>query len=72
MADENDTLFIDNDEAVETEFPDGRGDLMELLLGMSPGVARVRLELGDGQILDLEITQLTPPVWRSEYVSSIE
>jgi hypothetical protein len=71
MADENDTLFIDNDEAVETEFPDGRGDLIELLLGMSPGVTRVGPELSDGQLRYMEITHLTPPVWRSEYISSI-
>jgi hypothetical protein len=72
MANQDDPLFIDNNKAVESEFPDGGGDLTELLLGMPAGVAWVGLQLADGQMSDTKITHLTPPIQRPKYIISIE
>jgi hypothetical protein len=58
MADQDDPAFIDNDNAVESEFPDGSGDLTKLLLRMPPGVARVGFQLGDGPMVDVKITHI--------------
>jgi len=72
MANQDDPLFIDNNKAVESEFPDGGGDLTELLLRMPAGVAWVGLQLTDGQMSDMKITHLTPPIQKAKYITSIE
>jgi len=72
MANQDDPLFIDNNKAVESEFPDGGGDLTELLLGMSAGVAWVGLQPADGQMSDVKITHLGASDTEDKYIISIE
>src|SRR6185437_12059799 len=58
MADQDDAVFVDNNNTVESEFPDGAGDLTELFLRMPPGIARVGFQLSDGQMINVKITHL--------------
>src|SRR4051794_25687715 len=55
MPDQDDAVFIDHDQAVEPELPNRGRDLTKLLLRVPPGIARVRLKLGDGQMPDRKI-----------------
>jgi hypothetical protein len=41
MTNQDDVVFIDDDDAVEAEFGDGGRDLVQLLVGMSAGVLRL-------------------------------
>jgi hypothetical protein len=46
--------LVDQDRIDEAELLDAVGDLLDLLLGMGTGIARIRLEIRDGDMLDLK------------------
>jgi hypothetical protein len=57
MASEDDALVVDQDRYREAKVLDALGDLMQLPVGVGPGILRMRLEVGDRALSDLEISE---------------
>jgi hypothetical protein len=57
MASEDDALVVDQDRYREAETLDALGDLMQLPVGVSSGILRMRLEVGDRTLRDLEVPE---------------
>jgi hypothetical protein len=53
MTGDQDTLLIDQYRVGEPELQDRRSQLLDLLFGMGPGIARIRFEIADRSINDL-------------------
>jgi hypothetical protein len=61
MASEDDALIVDQDRYREAETLDALGDLMQLPVRVGPGVLRMRLEVGDRSLGDLEVPERRQP-----------
>ena len=55
MASQNDSILIDRDRADEAKFADLRSNLTDLLWGMCPRVARIRLNCADRTVFNLSL-----------------
>jgi hypothetical protein len=55
MARENHIVLIDDHRIQKSEFPDARGDLPYLLLGMGPGIPRIRIKRPKGKPFERSI-----------------